>query len=110
MCASYSLEEEIALIAHEFGHIILYATNIKLWYRVMDEIFCDNIAHSLDLSDHIITALDTMSKGGYNNASEIADRKSIAESVRACNDNVPPSDPMETLDSFINKAVSSEKD
>ena len=109
VCASYSLEEEIALIAHEFGHIILEAANIKLWYRIMDEIFCDNLAHSLDLSDHIITALDTMSKGGFDNASEIADRKMIAESVKACKDNIPPSDPKGTLNGFLNSAVSCKK-
>lgn len=104
VCTDYSKEEEIALIAHEFGHIILESANIKLWHKVMDEIFCDNIAHSLDLSDHIIAALGTMSKAGYDNAQEIADRKVIAETVKVCKDNLPQTDPMSTLNSYLNVA------
>lgn len=101
----YSTEEEIALIAHEFGHIILETANVKLWHKVMDEIFCDNIAHSLDLSDYIIAALGTMSKGEYDNAQEIADRKIIAEMVKVCKDNLPQIDPMSPLNSYFNVTI-----
>lgn len=104
VCTDYSKEEEIALIAHEFGHILLESANIKLWHKVIDEIFCDNIAHSLDLSDYIIAALETMSKGGYDNIQEIADRKAIAETVKICKDNLPQTGPMGPLNSFFNVA------
>ena len=104
VCTDYSKEEEIALIAHEFGDILLESANIKLWHKVIDEIFCDNIAHSLDLSDYIIAALETMSKGGYDNIQEIADRKAIAETVKICKDNLPQTGPMGPLNSFFNVA------
>lgn len=101
VCANYTKEEEMALLAHEFGHIILAVAGIKLWHSVMDEIFCDNMAHSLDLSDYIIDALDKMANGGYKKASEIADRKIIAASIKTCKYNIPVNNPMGPLNDFL---------
>ena len=71
----------------------------------MDEICCDIILHCFRLSDYIIAALGTMSKGGYDNAQEIADRKIIAEMVKVCKDNLPQIDPMSPLNSYFNVTI-----
>lgn len=105
ICQSYSLEEEIALIAHEFGHIICAIADVHPNNKnntALEEIFGDNVAHALGLSQHIITALDKLSKGGYDKAAEIAERKLISESVNKCNNVGASSDP---LSSYLNTNI-----
>lgn len=105
ICQSYSPEEEMALIAHEFGHIICAVADLHPNNKnntALEEIFGDNVAHALGLSQHIITALDKLSKCGYDKAAEIAERKLISESVSKCNEVGASSDP---LSSFLNTNI-----
>ena len=105
ICQGYTPEEEIALIAHEFGHIICAVADLHPNNKnntALEEIFGDNVAHALGLSQHITSALDKLSNGGYDKAAEIAERKLISESVSRCNNEDVSTD---TLTSYLNTNI-----
>lgn len=68
-----SKEERFAMIAHEFGHLILVSVEEGDFFK--RELFADEMAVQLDLKSHLISGLmKFLSSEGMENKKQIQDR------------------------------------
>ena len=108
LCKNLSVEEEIALIIHEIGHCIVYHYKIVLSKQhggCLEEVFCDNISHALELSDGIISVLDKLAMLPNINKDVIEKRRKVAESMKDLVKTQNLFLRKDTLASFLHKSI-----
>lgn len=108
LCEKLSVEEEVALIIHEIGHYIVYHCNMNLSKQnggCLEEVFCDNISHALELSDGIISVLDKLAMLPNINKDVIEKRRKVAESMKDLVKTQNRFLRKDTLASFLHKSI-----